>query len=224
MAAPRLPGSRSHPQGLLPAAHCLRPPWDLIWEQGRGPQTTQSFPHPLALSARTCRPDAQHRDPDLTVQLGAGQSRPSVSAAAMRLAFPPLGQTQGLLQKGNQKPTSPSQVLSLQAPTPRPGSSPAFRNGGLAHSPGTRDRVGWQVETGGPAASTGGDTPPHAPGVSCNMAKGGPTFPKPASPQKSLQEVGGDARAREGPLPHPTPGWGPVLPRDGPPAAGTGGA
>lgn len=109
-------------QGLLPAAHCLRPPWDLIWEQGRGPQTTQSFPHPLALSARTCRPDAQHRDPDLTVQLGAGQSRPSVSAAAMRLAFPPLGQTQGLLQKGNQKPTSPSQVLSLQAPTPRPGS------------------------------------------------------------------------------------------------------
>lgn len=69
-----------------------------------------------------------------------------------------------------------------------------------------------------------GHTSPRA---RCKLQHGqrGPNFPQTCvSAEKSARTSGGDARAREGPLPHPTPGWGPVLLRDGPPAAGAGGA
>lgn len=151
-------------QGLLPAAHCLRPPWGLVWEQGKRAADHPGLPLPPRSPCSDVPSRPQHRDPDLTVQPGAGQSRLSVPAAAVRLAFPPLGQTQGPLQKGNQKPTSPSKPSACRPPPPgRAAGAPlTWRGPGC---PGVLERHQPLVLGSEPRAAAGRSLPPPLPQV-----------------------------------------------------------
>lgn len=70
--------------------------------------------------------------------------------------------------------------LEASCPHPPPGSFPAFRSGGLVRPPGARDSAGWQVGSGGPEASTRGDTPLPRPAQSYKLQHG---RRRPNSPQ-----------------------------------------
>ena len=97
--------------------------------------------------------------------------------------------------------------LEASCPHPRLGSFPALRNGGLAHSRGTRDSAGCRLESGGPEAATRGHTP-HPPRVSCNTARGAQLCPSPRVRRKVCEKLGGrpGPRGFPAPLPPTAPG------------------